>query len=189
MAKCPPSASYNEAAREIRIATAKGVLGEETAMIDLVRPRFTLNTMMLLVAISATCFAVFAFSGNFHMVKSPSSAIIATMAWSLATALPALWVGAAWKYPPRDVLFRFGIGNGIFAILLGAKFEPVVSIVALVIAILVPSLGWYAWSQMLPGEDRDRLKGYRRHFAPYLFQFIATVVTLIAASAVMEKSL
>jgi hypothetical protein len=158
-------------------------------MIDLVRPRLTLYTMMLLVAISATCFAVFAFSGNFPKVQSPSGGIIATLAWSLATALPALWVGAAWKYPPRDVLTRFGIANGIFAILLGARFDPRVNIAALVIAVLVPSLGWYAWSQMPPGEDRDRLKGYRMQFVPYFIQFAATVVTLIAATAVLEKSL
>ena len=82
-------------------------------MIDLVRPRLNLYTMMLLVAISATCFAVFTFSGNFPMVRSPSQGIVATLAWSLATALPALWVGAAWKYPPRDVLIRFGIANDV----------------------------------------------------------------------------
>ena len=75
-------------------------------MIELVRPRLTLYTMMLLVAISATCFAVFAFSGNFRLVQSRRLGIIATVAWTLATALPALWVGAAWKYPPRDVLIR-----------------------------------------------------------------------------------
>ncbi len=158
-------------------------------MIHLVRPRLTLYTMMLLVAISATCFAVFAFSGNFPKVRSPSHGIIATLAWSLATALPALWVGAAWKYPPRGVLIRFGIANGIFAILLGARFDPRVNIAALVIAVLVPSLGWYAWSQMPPGEDRDRLKGYRMQFVPCFIQFAATVFTLIAATAVLEKSL
>jgi hypothetical protein len=158
-------------------------------MIDLVRPRLTLYTMMLLVAISATCFAVFAFSGNFPKVQSPSGGIIATLAWSLATALPALWVGAAWKYPPRDVLIRFGIANGIFAILLGARWDPLVCVALLGIAVVVPSLGWYAWSQMPPGEDRDRLKGYRMQFVPYFIQFAATVVTLIAATAVLEKSL
>ena len=84
-------------------------------MINLVRPRLTLYTMMLLFAISATCFAVFAFSGTFRKVQSPSQGIIPTLAWSVATALPALWVGAAWRYPPRDVLIRFGIANGIFA--------------------------------------------------------------------------
>ena len=62
-------------------------------MIDLVRPRLTLSTMMLLVAIGATFFAVFAFSGNFPKVRSPSDGIVATLAWGLATALPALWVG------------------------------------------------------------------------------------------------
>jgi hypothetical protein len=158
-------------------------------MIELVRPRLTLYTMMLLVAISATCFAVFAFSGNFRMVQSPSAGIIATVAWTLATALPALWVGAAWKYPPRDVLIRFGIANGIFAILLGARMDPLVFIALVGIAIVVPSLGWYAWSQMPPGEDRDRLKSYRMPFASYWIQFTATFFTLIAATAVLEKIL
>jgi hypothetical protein len=158
-------------------------------MIDLVRRRLTLYTIMLLFAISATCFAVFAFSGNFRKVQSPSEGIIATLAWSLATALPALWVGAVWKYPPRDVLIRFGIANGIFAILLGARWDPRVCIVLLGIAVLVPSLGWYAWSQMPPGEDRDRLKGYRMQFVPYFIQFTATLCTLIAATAALEKIL
>lgn len=115
--------------------------------------------------------------------------VIATLAWSLAIALPALWVGAAWKYPPRDVLIRFGIANGIFAILLGANFNPAVPIALLVLAVVVPSLGWYAWSQMPPGEDRDRLIGYRKHFAPCFIQFTATLFTWIAATALMEKSL
>jgi hypothetical protein len=158
-------------------------------MIDLVRPRLTLSTMMLLVAISATFFAVFAFSSNFRMVQSPSEGIVATLAWSLATALPALWVGAAWKYPPRDVLIRFGIANGIFAILLGSRMDARVCVALLVIAVLVPSLGWYAWSQMPPGEDRDRLKSYRMQLAPYFIQFTATFVTLVAATAMLEKIL
>ena len=158
-------------------------------MIHLVRPRLTLYTMMLLVAISATFFAVFAFSGNFPMVRRPSQGIIATLAWSLATALPALWVGALWKYPPREVLVRFAIANGIFAILLGANYDARVLIALFVIAVVVPSLGWYAWSQMPPGEDRDRLKRYRMQLAPCFIQFAATCFTVIAATAVMEKSL
>jgi hypothetical protein len=156
-------------------------------MIDLVRTRLTLFTMMLLVAISATCFAVFAFSGNFRLVQSPSEGMMATFAWTLATALPALWVGAAWKYPPRDVLIRFGIANGIFAILLGARMDQRVCLALVGIAVVVPSLGWYAWSQMPPGEDRDRLKGHRKQFATYFIQFTATSFTLIAATAVLEK--
>jgi hypothetical protein len=87
------------------------------------------------------------------------------------------------------VLIRFGIANGIFAILLGVRWDPRVCIALLGIAVVVPSLGWYAWSQMPPGEDRDRLKGYRMQFAPYFIQFTATVVTLIAATAVLEKTL
>ena len=87
------------------------------------------------------------------------------------------------------MLIRFGIANGIFAILLGARMDPLVFIALVGIAIVVPSLGWYAWSQMPPGEDRDRLKSYRMPFASYWIQFAATFFTLIAATAVLEKIL
>ena len=87
------------------------------------------------------------------------------------------------------MLIRFGIANGIFAILLGSKWNPLVFIVLLGTALVVPSIGWYAWSQMPPGEDRHRLNRYRLQFVPCIIRFIATVVTVIAATAVMEKSL
>ena len=156
-------------------------------MIDLVGPRLTLYTMMLLVAISATFFAVFAFSGNFPKVRSPSEGIIATLAWTLATALPALWVGAAGKYPPRDVLIRFGIANGIFAILLGANFNP-----------RCPSRCWSSpsWCRRWDGMPGRRCRPAKiatgskviACTSPYFIQFTATVFTLIAATAVMEKT-
>jgi hypothetical protein len=88
----------------------------------------------------------------------------------------------------HEIWGSFGIANGIFAILLGARWNPLVSTALVGIAVVVPSLGWYAWSQMPPDEDRDRLKGYRMQFASYFIQFTATFFTLIAATAVLEKT-
>ena len=63
-----------------------------------VRPRLTMNTMMLLIAVSAPCCALYAFSDHFAPVNrsaARTAALAAVAAWSLAAALPALWVGAA----------------------------------------------------------------------------------------------
>src|SRR4051794_36795279 len=97
-------------------------------MIDLVkswsvRPRLAMNTMMLVVATSAPCFALYAVSGNFEPVRrsgTVSAGLAAVLAWSLAAALPALWVGAVRRTSPNGLLGRFAIGNGFLATLIGA---------------------------------------------------------------------
>jgi hypothetical protein len=166
-------------------------------MIDLigfraVRSQLAMNTLMLLIAISAPCFALYAFSGNFAPVRrsgSVSAGITAALAWSLAAALPALWVGAALRTPPSGVLIRFGIGNGIFATLLGAKMSALLFVTLLGVAVVVPSLGWYIWSQMTPGAERDRIRGYLTEFFSYVVQFVWTFLMLIAATALLERIL
>src|SRR5438094_2661658 len=88
-----------------------------------VRLRLTMSTMMLLIAVSAPCFALYVASDHFAPVRrsaSRSAALAAVVAWSLAAALPALWVGSVRRTPPKGLLVRFAIGNGFLATLIGA---------------------------------------------------------------------
>ncbi len=107
------------------------------------RPQLTIGRRMLLVAIIATCFALYATSSNFAAVTraaSPSVGLTAVLTWSLAAALPALWVAALRRTPPDGLLARLAIGNGLIAILLG--FMSAFLIVLLIaVAAAIPSFG------------------------------------------------
>jgi hypothetical protein len=152
------------------------------------RPQLTTGRLMLLVAIAATCFAVYVTTVRFSAVTrsaSTSAGATAALAWCLAAALPALWVGAVRRTPPDGLLARFAIGNGFIAILVGFMGAPLfVSLVAASIG--VPSLGWYAMSQMGAGEGRDRLRGRIMGFLSYVVQFTLTVVLFIASIPLLE---
>jgi len=163
-------------------------------MIDLirireVRPQLTMNTLMLLIAVSAPCFALYAFSWNFAPVQrsaSRTAGMTATLAWSLAAALPALWVGAVRRTPPHGLLVRFGIGNGTLATLLGAM-SPLLIVSLLGLSVVVPSLGWYLWSQMMPGAERDRIKEYMMEFLSYFVQLTLTFALFIATIPLLDR--
>jgi hypothetical protein len=155
----------------------------DVAGIRLARPRLKMGRMMLLVAIAATCFAVYATTPHLANVTRSASALAgatAALAWCLAAALPALWVGAARRTPPDGLLTRFAVGNGFVALLVGLMGAPLfVSLVA--VGTGVPSLGWYAISQMGPGEGRDRLRGWVMGFLSYVVQLTLTIVLFIVS--------
>jgi hypothetical protein len=137
---------------------------------------------MLLVAIIATCFALYAMSRYFAPVRrtsSVSAGLTTMLAWSFAAALPALWVAAVRRTPLDGLLARFMIGNGFIVILLG--FMSAFLFVLLIGgAAAIPSLGWYAMSQMDTGDDRERLRSHIIGFLYYVAQLILTFLLFIA---------
>jgi hypothetical protein len=151
------------------------------------RPQLTTGRLMLLVAIVATCFALYVTSSNFAAVTgaaSPSAGLTAVLAWTLAAALPALWVAAIRRTPPDGLLARIAIGNGFIAILLG--FMSAFLIVLLIaVTAAIPSLGWYGMSQMPAGDDRERLRIYTIAFLYYVMQLILTLLLFIATIPVL----
>jgi hypothetical protein len=85
-------------------------------------------------------------------------ALVAVVAWwSLAAALPALWVGDVGRASLESLLLRFVIGNGFLAALVGAG-SPLLVVMFLGIAALVPFLGWFAISLIAPGPGRARVQ-------------------------------
>ena len=117
-----------------------------------------------------------------------SAGLSATLAWSLAAALPALWVGAARRTPPNGLLIRFGIGNGMLATLLGVM-SPLLIVTLIGVAVVVPSLGWYMWSQMIPGAERDRIRGHMTEFLSYVVQLALTIPLFIATIPLLASIL
>jgi hypothetical protein len=146
------------------------------------RPQLSTGRLMLLVAIVATCLALYATSNSFAAVTgaaSPSAGLTAVLAWTLAAALPALWVATLRRAPPDGLLARIAIGNGFIAILLG--FMSAFLIVLLIaVAAAIPSIGWYGMSQMTAGDDRERLRSYIIAFLHYVMQLILTLLLFIA---------
>jgi hypothetical protein len=152
------------------------------------RRQLTTGKAMLLIAISAPCFAHYALSYHFAPVRraaSASAGMTAVLAWSLAAALPALWVGTVRRSPPNGVLLRFAVGNGFLAILM-ASMSALFFVIILGTAVVVPSLGWYRMSQMSTGEDRDRLGTTIRGFLSYVVQLALTVLLFIATIPLLE---
>ncbi len=118
--------------------------------IHTLRPQWTLSKLMLLIAVSAYCFALYAASDRFAPASrsaSASAGMTVALAWGLAAALPALWVGTVRRSPPSAVLFRFAIGTGFLAILI-ASVSAFAIVILVGAAVVVPSLGWYGMSQM-----------------------------------------
>jgi hypothetical protein len=144
--------------------------------------------MILLIAAIATCCALAAASYGFAPVLRTAiatPALVAVVAWwSLAAALPALWVGDVGRAPPNSLLVRFVIGNCFLATLVSAE-SPLLIVMLLGIAALVPSLGGYAVSLMTPGPGRVRVEMATANFSSYVIQlsmtfglFIATLLPL-----------
>lgn len=156
-----------------------------------VRPRLTMNTMMLLIAVTAPCFALYASSYHFAPVRrsaAASAALTAVTAWSLTAALPALWVGAVLRTPPKGLLIRFAAGNTFLSALIGAA-SPLLIVMLLGSAVLVPSLGWYAVSLMTPGAERDRIKRAVVTFSSYIIQLALAFLLLIATIPLLDRLL
>jgi hypothetical protein len=128
--------------------------------IQVVMPQLTMGRLMLLIAIIATCFALYATSGHFSAVSgaaSPSAGLTAALAWSLAAALPALWVGTVRRTSPDGLLGRVAIGNGFLAILM-AFMGALLFVVLLALAVGIPSVGWYRMSRVDTDYDRERVR-------------------------------
>jgi hypothetical protein len=156
-----------------------------------VRPRLTMNTMMLLIAVSAPCFALYALSYHFAPVNrsaARTAALAVVAAWSLAAALPALWVGAVRRTPPKGLLVRFAAGNTFLAALIGGG-NPFLIVTTLGSAVLVPSLGWYALSLTSPGTERDRIKSAVVTFSSYVIQLALTFLLFIATIPLLDRLL
>ena len=154
------------------------------------RPQLTTGRLMLLVAIVATCFALYATSSNFAAVTraaSPSAGLTAVLAWT--SLLPArAGVVASRRAPPDGLPARIAIGNGFIALLLG--FMSAFLIVSLIaVAAAIPSLGWYGMTQMTAGDDRERLRSYIIAFLYYVMQLILTLLLFIATIPVLAAIL
>jgi hypothetical protein len=147
----------------------------------MVRPQLTLANLMLLIAVSATCIALYAASARFAPVSRSASAsaeLTALLVWSLAAGLPALWVGTVRRNPPSTVLVRFAVGNGFLAMLL-VSMSALLVVILLGAAAVVPSLGWYRISQMSDDEDRDRLGASVKRFMSYVVQLVMTSLLFV----------
>jgi hypothetical protein len=165
-------------------------------MIDLTRswsiwPRLTISTLILLVAAIASCFALYAAGYGFVpalRLAIARPALVAVVAWwSLAAALPALWVGDVRRTPPESLLARFVIGNGFLATLVSAGSPlPLLVVMLLGIAALVPSLGWYAISRMTPSPGRVRVKLAMANFSAYVVQLALTLALFMVTLPPLE---
>jgi hypothetical protein len=150
------------------------------------RPRLTMSTMMLLVAVAAPCFAHYAFSWQIASVRKSASVsvtLVVVGAWSLAAALPALWVGAVQRIPPKELLVRFAVGNGFLATVIASLNSmniPLVVPILLGTAVLIPSLVRYSMSLMEPGPYRDRIKETLLILLSYISQLALTLVLFFA---------
>jgi hypothetical protein len=113
-----------------------------------------------------------------------SAALATVAAWSLAAALPALWVGAARRTPPKGLLVRFAAGNAFNSALIGAG-NLFVIVTMLGSAVLVPSIGRYAVSLMTPGVERNRIKRAVVMFSSYVIQLALTFLLLYATLPVL----
>ncbi|HZW33827.1 MAG TPA: hypothetical protein VFF52_24105 [Isosphaeraceae bacterium] len=165
-------------------------------MIDVIgswsfRPRLTMSTMMRLVAASAPCFALYAASFRFAPVRGSAhgtAALAAVVAWSLAAALPAVWVSAVRRTPPRGLLVRFAVGTSFLVTLMSAG-GPLLFVILLGAAVLAPSLGWYTVSLMPPGLERDQIKGAGITLLSYLIQVALTFLLFIATIPLLDRLL
>ncbi len=154
---------------------------DHSTRIYALRPHWTLGKLMLLIGVIAPCFALYAASDRFEPASGSASASVGmtvALAWGLAAALPALWVGTVRRSPPSAVLVRFAIGTGFLAILI-ASMSAFLLVILIGAAVVVPSLGWYGMSQMSSGEGRDRLGAIIRTFLSYVAQLAMTVVLFI----------
>ena len=158
-----------------------------------VRPRLTMSTMMVLVAVAAPCFALYAFSWHLASVRKSASlsfALVVVSAWSLAAALPALWVGAVQRIPPKGLLVRFAVGNGFLSIVIASLISadtPLLVALLIGAVVLLPSVAWYSMSLMEPGPDRDRMKRACIVCLSYVSQLVLTLVLFVAATAVLHR--
>jgi hypothetical protein len=158
-----------------------------------IRPRLTMSTMMVLVAVAAPCFALYGFSWQFAPVRNAASlsfALVAVGAWSLAAALPAIWVGAVQRIPPSGLLVRFAVGSGFLSIVIASLISagiPLLIAILFAAGVLFPSLAWYSMSLMEPGPDRDRIKKAFVIFLSYVCQLAVTLVLFVAATAVLLR--
>jgi hypothetical protein len=142
--------------------------------LQLIRPRFSVKTMFIGVAATASIVALFS-----RISRPPEQAAFGLL---LGIVLPTIWVGA-WRRFTVDRLFaQMLIVCGLDILLI----EPHVggraiflSVVA--VSLLVPSVGWYGISRMEPGADKDR---YRQALVACLVA-VGLVALQVAASFII----
>jgi hypothetical protein len=148
-----------------------------------IRLRLSISTAILLIAAIAPSLALYATSFGFApalRLATATPALVAVLGWwSLAAALPVLWIGDVRQTPPRVLLLRFAIGNGFLGILASAGSRLQVAIL-LGSVVLVATFGWCTTVLMASGPQRDRIERVMARVYSYVIQLALTVALFLA---------
>jgi hypothetical protein len=149
-----------------------------------IRPRLSIRTMVLLIAALSLCFALAAAACGLApelraVVARP--ALVAVVAWwSLASAAAALWVSEVRRPAPASLLLRFVVGNSFLAFFIGTE-SPLLVVMLLGIAALLPSRGGSAGSLRAPGPGRVPAAPAMAGSSSYIIQLALTLALFLAS--------
>jgi hypothetical protein len=150
------------------------------------RPRLTISATILLVAAIASCLALYlagyGFAPELRATVARPALVAVVVWWSLAAALPALWVGDVRRASLESLLFRFVMGNSFLATLVGAG-SPLLVVMLIGMAALIRCLDSFAISRMAPGPGRARVEMAMADVSSHVIQLALTfalfLVTLL----------
>jgi hypothetical protein len=146
------------------------------------RLRLTITTTILLVAAIATWLGLYlagyGFAPELRSVVARPALVAVVAWWSLAAALPVVWVGDVRRAPSESLLLRFVIGTGFLALFVSAG-NPLLIVVLLGVAALVFCLDSYAIARRAPGSGRARVTRAMAELSSYVVQLALTVALFL----------
>ncbi len=121
--------------------------------------QFSVKTLMLSVAATATNFAAGSLLLTFPFLRNTRAAAIVVGLFAIGVVLPALWFGAARRLRYDALLVHIAVVGALTFLFLSAAAAEALTAVALAYlaaAVFIPSVAWYFVRLMESGEPRDR---------------------------------
>ncbi len=146
------------------------------------RLRLTISTTILLTAAIASCLALYlagyGFAPELRTAVARPALLAVVVWWSLAAALPAVWVGDVRRASTESLLFRFVIGNGFLATLVRAG-SPLPVLMLLGMAALVRFLDSVAIARTASGPGRARVRMAMASVSSHVIQLVLTLALFL----------
>jgi hypothetical protein len=144
--------------------------------LQLFPPRFTLRTMFIGIAATGSMIALFS-----RIARPPEQAGFALL---LGIILPTLWLGA-WRQFALDRLLAQVMIVSLMDFLLVEQLAAgrTIFLWSVALSIFIPSVMWYATSQLEPGAEKDR---YRRAIRSFLIGLALVALQVVTSFIIVS---